>query len=154
MLPDLFCIFMDGTERWPTPLVHCVKLSYRGEFANSSGQEAPWRPGTAHGSLSSDPSLLSSPISLPQKNSQSSKWRWWQTKPHFKQDYCFNKKAFDEQACFKMLSIPPSLLEVNKTISNHPCLWLLICFTVGVSFFHGEWEQEGKMKVKWCTETE
>lgn len=126
--------------------VHHVKLSDRGEFANSSGQEAPWRPGPAHGSLSSDPSLLTGPISLLQKNSRSSKWLWWQTKPHFKQDYCFNKKAFDEQACFKMLSIPPSVLEVNRTISNHPCLWLLICFAMGVSFFHGEWEQEGKME--------
>lgn len=138
------CSLICSPSLWiPIP---CVKLSDRGEFANSSGHEAPWRPGPAHWSLSSDPSLLTGPISLLQKNSRSSKWLWWQTKPHFKQDYCFNKKAFDEQGCFKMLSIPPSLLEVNKTISNHPCLWLLICFSVGVSFFHGEWEQEGKMK--------
>lgn len=118
--------------------VHRLKLRDRGEFANSSGQEAPWRPGPAHGSLDSDLSLLTGPISFLQKNSRSSKCLWWQTKPYFKQDYCFNKKAFDERACFKMLSIPPSLLEVNRTISNHPCFWLLICFAMGVSFFHGE----------------
>lgn len=131
---------------YPLLSAHCVKLSDIGEFVNSSGQKVPRRPRPAHGSLSSDPSLLTGPVGLLQQNSQSGKWLWWQTKPHFKKDYCFNKKAFDEWACFKMLSIPPSLLEVNKTISNHPCLWLLICFTVRVPFFHEEWEQERKVK--------
>lgn len=141
-----FINFVGGTDRWTTSPLHQVKLCGSGEFANSLGQEVPWRPAPAHGSLSFDPSLLTGPIRLLQKNFRSSKWLWWQTKLHFKQDYCFNKKAFDEWACFIMLSILPSLLEVNRTISNHPCLWPLICFIVGVSFLHWEWKKENKSK--------